>query len=124
MNGVLLGIATFYSGIFIGQPLYCDTGIGLIYSTDTTPWVALSEDLYKAGWARCGDRIRIQGDGWTVILLALDAGPLHRYYIEDFPDQPILIDIPEHLAPFQGLSTQVKVRNLDHPKRSIQLRRR
>lgn len=123
MNPILLGIATWYAGAFIGQPLYCDTGVGLIYSTSTPPWVALSVDLYKSGWARCGDRIKIEGKDWSIVVLALDAGPLHRFYIEDFPDQSILVDIPKHLVPFDTMSSEVKVRNLDSSRRSIQVRR-
>lgn len=117
----ILGIATWYT--LLNQPLYCDTGTGLTYSENTPPWLALSEDLYKSGWASCGDRIKVEGEGWSIVLLALDAGPLHRYYIEDFPDQSILVDFPQHLTPFSGMSHQVKVRNLDHSAGSVQISR-
>ena len=117
---MLLGVATWYN--LLG-PLYCDQGQGLIYDEETIPWLALSEDLYKSGWAQCGDRIQVEGDGWTIILLALDAGPLHRYYIEDFPDQPILVDIPQHLVPFSTMSQKVTVRNLDRVRSGPRLTR-
>lgn len=117
MNAAL-AVATFYTMAFAGQPLYCDRGNGLVYSTDTAPWVALSVDLYESGLARCGDEILITGDGWTTTWLALDAGPLNRYYIEDFPHLPILVDIPQHLVQFQGMSAKVTVRNLTNERRT------
>jgi len=116
MSQVLIGVVTVYATVFIGQPLFCDTGQGLVFSEDTEPWVALDVDLY-GDWAHCGDKILIRGDGWELEALALDAGPLHEYWIEDWPDLPIIADVPMHLAPFPGLSAQVTMTNLDRQPR-------
>jgi len=111
VNSILVGVATIYAGIYVGGPLYCDCDGTLFYDDATPSWVALDVKLYEAGWAKCGDIILLKGDGWAMTAQALDAGPLYKYYIEDLPDLPIIVDIPTHLAPFEGLSTRVEMIN-------------
>ena len=110
----LVGVATVYA--MVGGPLYCDTGQCLVYSEQTEPWVALDVKLYDR-WADCGDLLLLEGNGWELSARAWDAGPLHLYHIEDWPELPILVDVPAHLAPFAGLSAQVKVTNVSRSRR-------
>ena len=96
---VLLGTATVY-GPYDGSPLFCDRDGSMIYGEVEGPWVAIDKSLYESGWARCGDLLRIEGDGWELEGRALDAGYLLDYQVEDWPG-PIVVDIPIHLAPFE-----------------------
>lgn len=110
---ILIGVATVYGAFYAGQPLYCDDGLGepLIYSESTVPWVAVDVGEYESGRIRCGDELWLRfGDGSELRALALDAGYLAGYYVEQW-GSPIVVDIPEHLAPFPGLSAPVQVVN-------------
>lgn len=113
---ILFGIATVYGGAvddgrFNGEPLFCDRGDGLYFAPETPPWVALDVLLYQ-GWAECGDEILLYVDGRGYRFKAFDAGPLHRYYVEEHKDLPILVDVPAPLSPFDGLSSPVTVINV------------
>lgn len=113
MARVVVGVATIYAGAFVGQPLYCDDGAGLIYAEDTMPWVALDVNEFKSGCAKCGDVILLEfEDGSTLRARALDAGRFEGYYVADWPELAIVVDVPEHLAPFEGTSSVVTVTNL------------
>lgn len=108
----LAGIATYYTGP-VGAPLYCDDGSGCVYDLDTPAWVALSEHLYESGWANCGDRIKVLfEDGRFLVATAMDAGPLQNYHLEQSPELPLLVDIPEHLWSRGTRSAEVKIINL------------
>lgn len=106
----VLIVATIYAGQYVGQPLYCDQGQGLIYADSTVPWVALPVD---ADW-QCWDLIHVSGIDantgrpWSLMARALDAGPLSAYCVET-PEgcASIAVDIPAHLAPFTGLSSRL-----------------
>lgn len=108
---LVIGLATIYAGVFVGQPLYCDTDGSLFYSPETEPWIALDVHLYDR-WASCGDDILLIAGGRPYTFKALDAGPLYKYHIEDHPALPIVADIPVFLSPFNGLSHPVRMINL------------
>lgn len=109
---VLVGIATYYTGP-VGAPLYCDDGSGYIYDLEAPAWVALSEDLYRSGWANCGDRIKVLfEDGSYLIAAAMDAGPLQDYHLKESPELPLLVDVPEHLWSRGTWSAEVEIVNL------------
>lgn len=113
---LLIGVATWYGGPaepVDGNALYCDRGNGLVYSETAEPWVALALPLYNT-WAECGDMILITGDGWEIQARALDSGWLHKYRTAEWPEYPILVDFPYHLAPFEGTSL-VTIQNLSRP---------
>lgn len=109
---ILIGVATVYGAWHSGQPLYCDgAGVDLIYSESTVPWVAVDVREYESGRIRCGDELWLRfGNGAELRALALDAGYLRGYYVEQW-DAPIVVDVPMHLAPFPGLSAPVRVVN-------------
>lgn len=103
---MLIGVATWYTPTDFSDPvvLYCG------YSEADTPWVALSVDLYETGAVRCGDAVVVEfPHGEVVEAKALDAGPLYKYYIEDYPDLPLLVDMPEVIWPLPVLSSPVTV---------------
>jgi hypothetical protein len=109
---VLVGVATWYPlDVYGGNPLYCDRDGTLVYTEEaTTPWVAISDEMYLAGW-ECGDWVRLQfGDGTTLWAQALDAGPLDHYQADG---QPIVVDVPEPFWPYDlgRLSAPVTVFN-------------
>jgi hypothetical protein len=118
---LLLAIAaTRYDHPYVGRPLYCDRGQGLVYAETTTPWVALDVTEFKSGRVRCGDPVLVRfQDGTTLRARALDAGNLYDHYIADLPlpsgegrgegGLPIAVDVPTHLAPFPGLSAPAQL---------------
>lgn len=109
---VAMRMATVYGESYVGRPLFCDRGQGLVYGDATEPWVALPVSEYGITW-ECGDLIYVggtdaTGEPWSLTARALDAGPLAKYCIEvDEQCMPIAVDIPEPLAPFPGLSARV-----------------
>ena len=85
------GLATWYAGPYIGEPLYCDRGDGLIYSEDLPPWVAVDVGEYWSGRVQCGDMLAVKfANGETLRARAWDAGYLARH--------GIVVDVPLHLA--------------------------
>ena len=115
----LLGIATYYAGIYVGNPLYCSTPAApLYYEASTAPWVALPYREYNVTWA-CGEPVYLEGvdatgKHWTLFARAWDTGPFGAYCVRQ-PDgtcPPIVVDVPKHLAPFAGMSSRVTVRNM------------
>ena len=101
---LLSGVATIYADPYIGQPLYCDRGQGWIYDANAEPWIALDVNEFTSGRVQCDDTfLIIFANGETLIAQARDAGYLYPYYVEQW-QQPIVFDIPAHLAPFPGLS--------------------
>jgi len=108
---IIVGVATVYAGQYVGQPLYC----GGVYAETTEPWVALP---YGGDW-RCGDRIDLSGvdasgEPWSLKARAMDTGPFGDYCVEQ-PDgtcPPIVVDVPQFLAPFAGLSSRVQMVNV------------
>lgn len=109
----LTGVATYYTDEYTG-PLYCDRGEGLTFSRETEPWVAVADWMYQTGLIKCHDLLLITfEDGTTLSAKALDAGPFSKYWVEDFKNLPIIVDIPEHLWPFKTMSGIVKVLNLE-----------
>lgn len=119
--GLVLGVqvpsphvATYYTyDEFGGNPLYCSRpGNQFYYELDTTPWVAVNVRLYQTGVLQCGDwLLLVFENGEELVAQALDAGPFDGYYVADYPHLPI-IDIPEHLAPFESMSMPVSVFNI------------
>lgn len=114
---LVLGVATWYQGEFEGQPLYC----GGYYHQDTTPWVAMDPYYYEHGW-ECGDELVVYIGGHKRRFTLLDAGPLSRYYIEDFgPDVPIIVDVPGLYWPLdEARSARALVINTSLAKRLLE----
>jgi hypothetical protein len=123
---VLTGVVTIYQEPYVGRPLYCSSPAEPRYYDVNSPaaWIALDAAYYESGRARCGDQVlvtgAVDGSGWAVIVQALDAGPLSAYYIEQWPDKPIVADLPAHLAPFSGLSAPARLINLSELRRQMQ----
>ncbi len=107
MSEVVLMVATWYAGPYIGQPLYC----GGVYAETTEPWVALP--IQDQSW-QCGDLVYLSfGNGDALMARALDAGPFgDNCVIMDDSCVPIVVDVPKHLAPFVGLSAPVRLTNI------------
>lgn len=99
----LIGIATWYGPGFRGQPLACGGTFG-----PGTPIAAVDPSYLERGW-QCGDLL-IAWD--EVELVLMDTGPLSNYYIEQWPDKPIVLDVAEHAWPFPDLSRPVTVTNV------------
>lgn len=120
---VITGVITVYAAPYIGQPLYCDHGQGLVYETGAPPWIALDVRLYQSGRVKCGDEIwlRFPSTYRTLKALALDAGPFEGYYVEDWPSFPIVADLPAHLSPFPGLSSPVSLFNYSAARRAFRV---
>lgn len=113
------GVATYYThDMYGGNPLYCSrVGNPLHYTPDYMiryDWVAVDIKMYQSGEVKCWDTLRVTfEDGAIKDVLALDAGPLYKYYIEDWPDLPILVDFEESAWPFDNrMSAVVDVLNL------------
>lgn len=116
---LLVGAATWYPYDVYGEaPLYCDRDGTLFYVREaTTPWVALSDEMYLAGW-ECGDWVRLQFEGGRSLRAqALDAGPLDHYQADG---RPIVADVPEPFWPYdlKRLSAPVVVLNVSLANRS------
>ena len=91
------GTATWYAGEWIGGPLYC----GGYYETSNGPWVALDSSWYELGKVKCNQKVWVFLEGAEPFeAVAMDAGHLERYYVEDFgPERRIIVDVPFHLWP-------------------------
>jgi len=110
---ILVGVATWYAGPYVGQPLYCNgpTHGNLMYDSSTEPWLAMDPYYYEMGW-ECGDEVWVHIGGEVLKLRLYDTGPLLDYYIMDFgPDVPIVANLPEHLWPLRTRSALVRVVN-------------
>lgn len=122
----LIGIATMYNTQWEGNPLYCDRADNdLSYCESAEPWIAIPVELYAQGW-QCGDVVIVtfSNTGEQIRFKAYDAGPLSDYYIEDYPDLPIIADVPEYYWPFPGdISTRATVFNASLAARVSSLRR-
>lgn len=113
---MLVGVATWYGGVYVDGPLYC----GGTYAPETDPWVALDVALEGAFW-ECGDLVHLRfDDGTSLTARAMDAGPFERYRVGE---ERIVVDVPEHLAPFAGLSSGVEVLNLSAMARQVKTER-
>jgi hypothetical protein len=105
-----LVVATWYAGVYVGQPLYC----GGVYAETTEPWVALS---IEADW-QCWDLVQLSGvdvtgHAWSLMARVGDTGPFGDNCVM-YGDKclPIVADVPKHLAPFVGLSSPVRLYNV------------
>ena len=110
---LMIGIATVYGGqhdphvCYEGNPLYCDRPDDRhLYTEDARdPWVAVDVGMYESGRVRCGDELWVYlPDGSVLVAQALDAGYLAAYRTRDYPNLPIVVDVPAMFAPFEGLS--------------------
>lgn len=95
-----IGVLTTYAGQYVGEPLYCDNGTGLVYD-DSRPFVALPVMQYESGLAQCGDWVLVTTGDYVFWAQALDAGPLEKYRVTQFGDWPIIADVPEHVWPYE-----------------------
>ena len=108
MTTTLALVITIYTAP-VGAPLFCDTGVGLTYDPADT-WIAWD---FAVHGGKCGDLIEVVHDGKRHVFPALDSGRFGRHCVET-PDGclPIMADLPQHLAWFDGLSVAVdSVRN-------------
>lgn len=117
----LQGVATYYSKAKFGsQPLRCDYQFTekLIYDESTPAWFAVDINQYTSGNVQCGDEfLLIFGSGEWLIAQALDSGTFEGYWVSTWPDEPIVVDLPEHLKPFKGMSGLVRAYNLSKAER-------
>lgn len=103
----IIGVATVY--MLLGGPLFC----GGTYDVNSESWIALDINQYSNGFARCGDIILLTfPDGKPIIARAMDAGPLSKFHVDCWGYIPIVVDIPEHIKTFNGLSSPVKMYNI------------
>jgi len=96
---VLRGLATYYpADQFAGRPLYCHyQDPRLVYDESLPDWIAVDVSLYTSGQVQCGDLFRLTfEDGRILHAFAWDAG--------DFSGYPVVVDLPEHLRPPQGIA--------------------
>jgi hypothetical protein len=112
----VLAVATWYVPQEYSDPI-------VLYEGRPTPsagyWGAISIDqLGGQGKVRLGDEVEVYFvDHPSVPPLVLsieDAGSLHLYYIEDFPDLPVMLDIHYQAWPvaLEGLlSARVRIIN-------------
>lgn len=119
---LMSGVATYYAGPYVGEPLYWDQRIGqidglpddLIYlPSNGYAWVAVDETEYLSGRIQPGDWLWIYflEDGYCLKARALDAGYLYRFHILDWPGERIVVDIPQHLWPLETMSARVRMVN-------------
>jgi hypothetical protein len=108
-------LATMYAGS-PGAALYCSTPTEpLIFSAETTPFLALPVEHYLDGSVQCGDLMYLRfPNGSTLLARALDAGPFASYCVMQ-PDGScpnIGMDVPAHLWSVEGISGWVEAVNL------------
>ena len=119
---LLVGVLTMYAGEFVGQPLYCDDGVGMVYA-DRLAFIALPVSEFESGRAECGDRIRIYfSNGETIEAVALDAGPFKDLCVMYGAECiKIIADIPMHLWSYHDeISHRGKIVNLNMVKRAFE----
>jgi hypothetical protein len=109
---VIIGVATWYAGQYVNQPLFC----GGTYTETTAPWVALPFQEYGKAWT-CGEPVYLEGvdavgNAWHLAARVMDTGPFGDYCVtqRDGSCPPIVVDVPWHLAPWEGMSSRVTVR--------------
>jgi len=114
---VLYGVVTMYSGAdHAGQPLRCNG----VYDTSHA-WVAADVD---AGPYRCGEWLAICAAGECRVLPVRDSGPLSRYCVMDGGEcRPILVDVPEHVAWWNGLSARATVTSASAARERMEVER-
>ena len=109
------GAGTVYAGQYVGRPLFCSTAqIPLYYDTAAPPWVAFPLRQFQAGEVQCWDLVHVRpANGPSFMAYVLDAGPFGAHCVMDGDHcDPIVVDVPSHLATWKGLSTHVEVINL------------
>jgi len=109
---ILVGVVTWYGGIYYDQPLYCSTFDNPLYF-DRDPvytWIAWDFGTYGG---QCGDVIAVYTDDRQVHRFrALDSGPFGAYCVQEGADCiPIVADVPEPFVWWYGLSTHATVVN-------------
>ena len=117
------GSGSIYRGP-IGNPLFCATSSEpLYYDQSSPPWVALPVSQFGVTWER-GDLLLIRPQGASSLMArALDAGPFGDHCIQSATAcQPIVVDVPAHLATWEGLSAEVEVVNISAVARACKER--
>lgn len=110
----VLGMATTYTtDAHYDNPLFCDNGITDLTFDGKSNFVAIPSSWYSGDY-QCGDELWLFfTDGQTMKTYALDAGPLEDYSV--FVNGryiPIVVDVPDYLKPFNGLSSEVVMVNV------------
>jgi hypothetical protein len=114
---VLYGVVTMYAHAdHAGQPLRC----GGVYDT-TRAWVAADVDN---GPYRCGELLAICAAGECRVLEVRDSGPLSRFCVMDGDEcRPILVDVPQHVAWWDGLSARATVTSASAARQRLEVER-
>jgi len=117
---LMIGVATTYTSIeHAGNPLFCDTAETWLHYNKQTNFIAIPVGLYKRGY-QCGDLIKITfPDGNIIWARSYDAGPFGDFAVRQ-PDGTLLsivVDIPEHIWPYEGTSHPATIINVDFLKR-------
>ena len=107
---VIVVAITMYTATIGVDPLYC----GRYYGDVGVAW-----DFAENG-GRCGDTIEIRTlDGEIYRFPALDSGAFGRHCVRQLDGScpRIAVDVPHHLAWFDGLSTLAHVENISERAR-------
>jgi len=113
------GMATYYSSQdFGGGPLYASPTLQYNPSNEVR-WCAVNVSSFQDGSVLPGDLLLIYftNNNQVLMLEAWDAGPFDGFYLEDFPNLQILVDIPQHLWPLSGRSAEIEMINLSAMER-------
>ena len=115
------GAGTVYLEKRVHSPLFCSTPQRpLYYDTATPPWVAFPLRQFQTGAVQCWDLVHVRpANGPSFMAYVLDAGPFSDYCVMQADHcAPIVVDVPKHLATWEGLSASVEVVNLSAVVRS------
>lgn len=102
------GAGTVY--LHTDAPLFCSTPQRpLFYDTVAPPWVALPVTDFQNDVVRCGDLIYVRpANAPSFMARPVDPHPMHGYCVQQGtgPCLPIVVDVPEHVATWRGLSVR------------------
>ena len=102
------------------SPLFCSTPqTPLFYDTAAPPWVAFPLRQFESDAVRCWDLVYVRPtNGAAFMAYVLDAGPFGGHCVMDGARggggshcDPIVVDAPEHIATWTGMSAHVEVVN-------------
>jgi len=116
------GMATYYSYRDFGNgPLYASSHLRYDVHNGVS-WCAVNVSAFENGSVLPGDLLLVHfiDSDDLLFLEAWDAGPFDGFFIEEHPDLPILVDIPQHLWPSSARSAEIELINLTAAKRVLQ----
>lgn len=114
------GVGTMYTAEqHQGNPLWCDRWDNDLSYRDDLSFVAIPPSYYENGW-QCGDLLIVDFGDKKLVTYALDSGFLdNKYVMIDGKLVPIVVDVPEHLFPFDGTSHRATVKNISLANRML-----